>query len=150
MAEKSEKKSETAPEATESKPLSRRKLQRRLAEVTEEYRMIGPEAGQGNSAALNRRSELSREMRSLSDQLHQAEEDVEIQVPRSTTGHPFRINDKEYRPGRHTVKATVAQVLLEMIDKNRESELNRLRQNGETVDLGAIGDKASMSTGREL
>lgn len=148
MAEKAEKRPETVTE--ETRPMSRKKLQRRLAEVTEEYRMIGPEANAGNSAALNRRSELSREMRSLSDQLHLGEEDVEVQVPRSTTGHPFRINDREFRPGRHNVKASVAQVLLEMIDKNRESELNRLRQNGETVDLGAIGDKASMSTGMEL
>lgn len=129
---------------------SRKQLQRKLAELNEEYRMIATESNAGNSAALARRSEIAKELRAISTTLYLREPDVEVQVPRSVTGHPFRISDMDFPPGRHTVKASTAQVLMEMIDKNRENELNRLRQNGQTVDLGAIGDKATMSPGREL
>jgi hypothetical protein len=128
---------------------SRKKLQAKLRELNEEYRLLGSEASAGNSAALNRRSELARELRALSETLYLREPDVDVDVPRSATGHPFRLGDLEFRPGRHKVKASTAQYLLWLIYKNREDELNRLRQNGETVDLGAIGEKASMSD-REL
>lgn len=130
---------------TAEAPMSKKKMQRKLAELNEEYRFLGSESASGSGAALQRRSDISKELRALSAALYEMEEDVTVNVPRSTTGHPFRINDKEFRPGRHTMKASTAQVLLEMIDKNRENELNRLRQNGETVDLGAIGDKAAMT-----
>lgn len=137
-------------EKAEKDEPSKKQLQRKLAELNEEYRMIAAESNAGNSAALQRRSEIAKELRAISTTLYLREPDVDVQVPRSVTGHPFRIGDTDFHPGRHTVKASTAQMLLWMIYKNREDELNRLRQNGETVDLGAIGDKAQMSTAREL
>ena len=134
----------TEKRETKKEP-SKKAMRAKLSELNEEYRVLGPEANAGNSAALNRRSEIARELRALSETLYLREPDVDVQVPRSATGHPFRLGDKEFPPGRHTVKASTAQYLLWLIYKNREDELNRLRQNGETVDLGAIGEKASMS-----
>lgn len=138
---------ETAASKVEvgSKEPKRKELVKRLRELNEEYRVLTSEANAGNSAALNRRSEIGKELRALSLTLHLREPDVEVQVPRSVTGHAFRVGDATFHPGRHTVKASVAQYLLWLIYKNREDELNRLRQNGETVDLGAIGDKASQT-----
>lgn len=124
---------------------SKKQLREQLAELTEEFRFLSTEASSGNSAALQRRSELAKQLRAISETLYLREPDVEVQVPRSVTGHPFRIGEHDFLPGRHVVKASTAQMLLWMIYKNREDELNRLRQNGETVDLGAIGDKAHMS-----
>lgn len=121
---------------------TRRQLRAKLAELTEEYRMLGGEASAGSGAALQRRMELAREMRSTSELLFLREPDVEVTVPRSTTGHPFVINEKKYHPGKYVVKASVAQTLLHMIDQNRKVELDRLRQNGTEIDLGTIGEKA--------
>lgn len=124
---------------------TKKAMKAKLSELNEEYRLLGSEASSGNAAALTRRSEIARELRALSETLYLREPDVDVQVPRSATGHPFRLGEMEFRPGLHTVKASTAQYLLWLIYKNREDELNRLRQNGETVDLGAIGEKASMS-----
>lgn len=136
----------TGPKIVDSPPKpDRRALESKLRELNEEYRLLAPEANAGNSAALARRHEISKELRAISSTLFLTEEDVTIDVPRSATGHPFRLGEREFRPGRHTMKASQGQYLLWLIHKNREDELNRLRQNGETVDLGAIGQKAAMA-----
>jgi hypothetical protein len=88
-------------------------------------------------------------LRNLSEQLHLREPDITIQVPRSVTGHPFRINEATFWPGSHTVKKSVAQVLLAMIDEQRRVEAGRLQQNGNEIDLGTIGQKA-VETGRGI
>lgn len=129
----------------EAKQPSKKALNSKLRELNEEYRALGSEASAGNSAALNRRSEIARELRALSETLYLREADVDVMVPRSATGHPFTLGETVFYPGKHTVKASVAQYLLWLIHVNREAELNRLRQNGQTVDLGAIGEKATMS-----
>jgi hypothetical protein len=131
------------PVVEKPKAPSKRVMRAKIDELNIEYRELGSEANAGNGAALQRRSEISKELRALSETLHLREPDVEVQVPRSSTGHVFRVGDREFPPGRYIVKASVAQVLLEMIDRNRETELNRLRQNGQEVDLGSIGDKAA-------
>lgn len=130
-------------ESVKPKRPSKAVMRAKIDELNTEYRMLGSEANAGNGAALNRRSEIAKELRALSETLHLREPDVEVTVPRSATGHPFRIGEMEFHPGTHTVKASVAQHLLWAIDRNRTDELNRLRQNGHEVDLGAIGGRAS-------
>ena len=143
MAENEQPKDTDAKKEKAGKPsMSRRQMKARIHELNTEYRELAMEARDGQSGAVARRSEISRELRALSTTLYLTEKDVDVTVPRSVTGHPFRIGDAEFWPGRHTVKTSVAQVLLKMIHDNREAELNRLRSNGEEVDLGAIGDKA--------
>jgi hypothetical protein len=101
------------------------------------------EARSGNQSAQVRQSEIARRLKAISDELFNREPNVTVRVPRSTTGHPFRVGERSFMPGHHTVKKSVAQHLMEMIDKDREAELNRLRANGSEVDLGNIGDKAT-------
>jgi len=125
------------------KKVTRRELMTKRDELNEEYRYLGMESREGNVSAQTRRSEIARELRQISAEITSREPTVSIQVPRSTTGHPFRIGERAFFPGRHEVKKSVAQHLMEMIDKNREAELNRLRANGSEVDLGNIGDKAT-------
>lgn len=127
---------------TEKTTPSTRSLIRQKIQLEEEYRFLTSEANTGNSAALHRRSEIARELRALSDTLLAREPDVEVRVPRSVTGHPFRVGERVFLPGTHTAKASVVQYLLWLIDRDRENELNRLRANGEQVDLGVIGEKA--------
>lgn len=129
---------------------TRKELQAKLADMNEEYRQLGPEAIAGSNGAIQRRGEISRELRKVSELLHLKEPDVEVVIPRSATGHPFVIGEKKFFPGKYTVKKSVAQYLLWMVDRNREDELNRLRSNGEHVDLGAIGDKAKQLDDREF
>lgn len=138
------------PTPTDVPKTTRKVMRARIHELNWEYKSLQAEATSGNSAALTRRSEIARDLRALSETLFLKEPDVEVRVPRSATGHPFRIGDQTFWPGTHTVKKSVAQYLLWMIDQNRINELNRMRQNGETVDLGAIGDKARMGEEREL
>ena len=134
----------------EPKQLSRKALRAKLAELNEEYRFLAPEAIAGSGAASQRRFEIAQELRNVSTQLFNRESDVEVTVPRSATGHPFRIGERKFPPGIHKVKASVAQYLMWLIGVNRTNEVNRLRQNGEQVDLGAIGDKARQLDEREL
>lgn len=129
---------------------TRKELQAKLTDLNEEYRQLGPEAIAGSGGAIQRRGEISRELRKVSTQLYVKEPDVEVTLPRSATGHPFRINEKVFFAGKYTVKKSEAQYLLWMVDRNREDELNRLRANGEHVDLGAIGDKAKQLDDREF
>ena len=129
-------------ETKEAKEPSRKELQRRMKELNEEYRFIAAEANSGSTAAQARRTEIAKELRAISETLFLREPDVDVQVPRSVTGHPFRLGEHEFHPGRHRVKASQAQYLLWLIDKNRQDELNRLRSNGEEVNLGSVGERA--------
>jgi hypothetical protein len=130
-------------EKVEKPKITRKELTLQRDELNEEYRNLGMEAREGNVAAQTRRSEIARELRRVSKELHEREPVVTVNVPRSTTGHPFRVGEATFWPGHHAVKKSVAHHLMEMIDKNREAELNRLRANGAEVDLGTIGDKAT-------
>lgn len=124
--------------------VTRKALQAKLADLNEEYRQLGPEAIAGSSGAIQRRGEISRELRGISEQLHQREPDVTVIIPRSATGHPFKVGEAIFHgPGTYTVKKSVAQYLLWMVDKNREDEVNRMKSNGETFRLRAVGDQAS-------
>lgn len=137
--------------ATDQPRPTKKALREQLAELTEEYRFLGAEAAAGSGAATAQRAEIAKKLRQISTQLHEREPVVEVNVPRSVTGHPFRVGEAVFAKGIHRVKASVAQHITHMIDKDRENELNRLRQNGEEIPLGNIGDRASMAPGeREL
>lgn len=123
---------------------SKRKLRAELHELNIEYRDLAAEAGLGNAAALSRRGEITRRLRILSAELTAREPDVEVTVPRSSTGHPFRIGPSDFWPGVRTMKSSIAQYLMWLIDQDRTNEMNRMRQNGREFDLGTIGDKAKM------
>jgi len=125
---------------------SRKALRTELHECNLEYRELGPEAALGNAAALTRRSEIARRLRVVSAALTEREPDVIVQVPRSSTGHPFRIGPHEFWAGEHTMKKSVAQYLLWLVDQDRTNEVNRMKQNGREFDLGTIGQKAKMGS----
>ena len=126
------------------KKTSRREMLGKIDELNQEYRDLGLEARAGNGAAQARQSEIARELRALSTTLYLREPEVEVKVVRSPTGHPYRIGDQVFLPGTHTVKKSIAQYLLWMMDRNQTNEVNRLRSNGEEVDLGSVGGRATM------
>ena len=143
--------STTEPEpAPEEKPrekllseLSDKGLAKRMARHAEEFQML---AGDPSQAAVLRRVELTRMMRAVQDVKDAREPIVEVTVPRSVTGEPFTLGPKQFHPGIYHVRASVAQYLLWMIGENQRIELNRLKQNGRTIDLGLIGSRARMAT----
>lgn len=118
-------------------------LRKKLRLYTEEFHMVAAEEG---TAAMTRRVELRRLMRGVQDVLDAREPIVEVQVPASVTGEPFQLGEKIFPPGLHHVRASIAHYLLWLIDKNRQVEIDRLKSNGRTIDLGTIGSKARMAT----
>src|SRR5688572_12601753 len=78
---------------------TRKMLRAELHELNVEYRELAPEAALANQAALARRSEIARRLRVVSAALTEREPDVTVQVPRSSTGHPFKIGPAEFWPG---------------------------------------------------
>lgn len=133
---------QTKQSQSEPKPPSLRSLKAKRDELNEEYRFLAPEAIAGSGAAQGRRFEIAQELRGLVERIFAREPDVEVTIPRSATGHPFRLGDASYHPGKYTVKASVAQYLMWMVDRNREDEIKRLQANGTTVALKDIGDYA--------
>lgn len=126
------------------KPLSVRKAQREVEELNEEYRDL---CGQEESTpTLTRKGEIRRRQRALTDHILAKSEHVTIDVPADSVNGFFTIGDRQYPPGRHTVPATVAQVLLHMISENRLREMDLIKQNGRTIDLGDVGERARMDT----
>lgn len=132
----------TAAEGPSLSDLSDKGLLKKLFRYTEEFQMLGPDQ---STAAMNRRVELTRLMRAVQDVRDAREELVEIRVPRSVTGEPFKVGPKEFPPGFYTVRASVAQYLLWMIAENQRIEMNRLKSNGREIDLGSIGGRARMA-----
>ena len=117
-------------------------LQKKLHDYTEEFRMLAGEEGQ---AAMTRRVELRRLMRGVQDVVDAREPIVEVQIPRSVTGEPFQIGERQYPPGVYHLRSSVAKYLLWMIDKNQRVEQDRFKSNGRTIDLGTIGSRARMA-----
>jgi hypothetical protein len=136
--------SDEQPVVEKVKKTTRRAMLGKIDELNSEYRDLGLEARAGNGAAQSRQSEIARELRALSTTLYLREPEVEVRVVRSPTGHPYRIGDQVFLPGLHTVKKSIAQYLLWMMDRNQTNEINRLRSNGEEVDLGSVGGRATM------
>jgi hypothetical protein len=122
--------------------LSDKGLLKRLLRYTDEFRML---SGDDTQAAMLRRVELRRLMRAIQDVRDAREPLVEIQVPASVTGEPFTLGPLAFHPGLHRVRASIAQYLLWLIGENQRIELNRLKQNGRTIDLGTIGSRARMA-----
>jgi hypothetical protein len=123
--------------------LSDKGLLKRLVRHTEEFQMLATDNSQ---AAMIRRVELTRAMRAVQTVRDAREPIVVVTVPRSVTGEPYILGPLTFHPGVHHVRASVAQYLLWMIGENQRVELNRLRQNGRTIDLGTIGSRARMAT----
>lgn len=119
--------------------LGSKKLRKKLATYTEEYHFLSNDPSQ---AALARKVTLARIMRVLQDLLDAREAIVEVTVPTSPTGHPYVVGPTTYYPGTYRVRGGIASYLLWMIAESQRVELQRLQQNGRTVDLGTIGDRA--------
>jgi len=127
----------------EGKPLSVTEARERVEELNEEYRWTAQE---DNTAALNKKIELRRELRALTDYLASKEPLVDIQLPRTgAKGNIWRIGDQVYLAGQVRVPKSVAQVLLHMVDQNRHREMALLSQNGREINLGEIGQRARMA-----
>ena len=117
-----------------------------LAEYTDEYRLLQSDESQ---AALTRRVELRRQMKKLSDFRLSKESLVEVDVPQHQNPRgAFVIGNRIFPPGKHTVPASVAQVLTHAIDTCRRIALEALfRNNGENFDLGNTSDRARQVRG---
>jgi len=122
--------------------LSDRQLKKKLRLYTEEFQLLAPDQ---TTAAMNRRVELTRLMRAVQDIVDLREPLVEVTVPASVTGEPFVIGPAIFPPGVYNIRASVAQYLLWMIAENQRIEMNRLKSNGRTIDLGTIGSRARMA-----
>jgi hypothetical protein len=122
--------------------LSDKKLKSKLVRYTEDFQML---AGDPTQAAMTRRLELTRLMRGVQDVLDAREAIVEVTVPASVTGEPYVVGPAVFPPGVYYVRESVARYLLWLIDQNQRVELNRLKSNGRTIDLGHIGQRARMA-----
>lgn len=122
--------------------LSDKALVRKLARYSEEFQLL---SGDPSQAAVIRRVELTRLMRAVQDVRMAREPIIEITVPRSVTGEPFTLGPVKYWPGVHRVPASTASYLLWMISENQRVELNRLKSNGRTIDLGVVGQRARLA-----
>lgn len=129
-------------EETRLSDLSDKALKKKMRDYTEEYQLLAPDQ---SNAAMNRRVQLTRLLRGTQDVIDAREPIVEVQVPASVTGEPFQIGPATFNPGLHRVRASVAQYLLWLIGENQRIELNRLKSNGRTIDLGSIGSRARMA-----
>lgn len=123
--------------------MSPKELRKKLRTYTEEYHLLAADQTQ---VAMTRRVELARLLRGVQDVMDAREPLVEITVPRSVTGEPFQIGPATFHPGTHNVRASVAQYLLWLIAENQRIEMNRLKSNGRTIDLGTIGSRARMAS----
>lgn len=89
------------------------------------------------------RSRLWSKLRRLSHaDIHPDEEYFHVDVPRSVTGEIFTINEEQFL-GPCEVPACQLQTLLHMVYQNRLIDQERMRDNGRTLDLGAIGERIS-------
>jgi hypothetical protein len=131
-----------APADTPYADMSDRQLLRKLKHYTEEWQMLATDQ---SAAAVTRRVELARLMFQIRDVQQLREPLVEVTVPASVTGEPFCIGPNTFHPGVHRVRASVAQYLLWLIGENQRIELNRLKSNGRTIDLGFIGNRARLA-----
>ena len=88
------------------------------------------------------RAKIGGQLRRLThEQIHPDEVWVELDVPPAVDGSTFSIGDTVYF-GPCVVPGCVAQTLLHMIDKNREVDLQRMKESGRTVVLGNLADRA--------
>ena len=122
--------------------LSDKGLLKRMLRHAEEFQML---AGDPSPAAVTRRVELTRAMKAIQQVRDAREPIIEVVVPRSVTGEPYILGPNTYFPGTHYVRASIAQYLLWLIDKNRQVELDRLKSNGRLIDLGTIGGRARLA-----
>lgn len=123
------------------KCIKRKDARALLAEYNLEYQLLRTDDSQ---AALNRRSELRRQLKRLSDFFVATDALVEVDVPNHDNPRgSFVIGDRIFPPGKHTVPATVAAVLTHAIDTCRRIALEALFKNrGENFDLGTTADRA--------
>lgn len=143
LKERRHEKEESTGEEPVLSEQSDKALLKKLRAYTEEYHAL---SGDPSQAAVTRRVELTRLMRGVQDVRDAREPLVEVTVPRSVTGEPFRVGPAEFLPGIYHVRASVAQYLLWMIDQNQRVELNRLQSNGRNIDLGHIGGRARLAS----
>jgi hypothetical protein len=124
------------PIPLEDKVASVRKMVRDLQERYNDARLDESESGR------SARASVAGQLRRLShDLIHPDENLIEADIPISITGEPFKINDVPYQ-GHVIVPECVFQTLTHMIDLNRKVDLDRMRESGRTIDLGAIMQRA--------
>lgn len=115
------------------------KLKKLVADLQERYndsRLDESESGRVARAAV------SGQLKRLShDTVHPDEDYIELEVPPAITGEAFMINEVEYK-GVVIVPACVASTLLHMMERNREVDMQRMRESGRTIDLGQIINRA--------
>lgn len=110
-----------------------------MATLTEEYTSLRDD---DSSAAKSRRVEIGRQLRAIAQAIDATCEMVEVVIaPDASKQFPFRIGPKEFWPGTHLVRSSVAETLSFMMDQHRRVETNRIIAGG-----NAQGD----SLGREL
>lgn len=98
--------------------------------------------GEDSGSAQTRRAELRRLMRLTQKSLDAMEPIVEVQVPRSPTGQFYNIGTHTFAPGLHRVRKGVAQMLLWAIQSQQQAEMAMMKQNGRTIDVTSLGDRA--------
>jgi len=116
------------------------KLQRHLVRLTTEYKALA--AAPQTAAVVAELREIGGELRTVQRVLESRQPKIEVQMHRTATGFNYRIGDTEYPPGPHIVSQGVAQMLLWMMDQDRQAEIRRMTQNGRTVNLGDVNSQA--------
>lgn len=133
----------TSPPPSTSKPstVAERiaKIKEMVSDLNDRYKDV---QGDMSPEGLGIRARLTAQLRRLShDQIHPDEDYVELDMPLSITGEPFRINEEVFA-GVVQVPGCVAGVLLSMVEQNRKVEMDRMREGGRTINLNSLTERA--------
>lgn len=140
MAKSTEEGAATAPKIKlpgTDKEVSVARARKVMAELTEESAGLRDD---DSGAAKHRRTEIARQLRAIQNEIDKLDEMVEVEIPIDASPQfPFRVGQKEFWPGVHTVPGRVAQTLRYMMDQHRRVEGRRLVAGGNTSGYEDVG-----------
>lgn len=109
--------------------VSVKKARALMAELTDEAANLREDE---SSAAKTRRVAIARELRQIQNAIDATEEIVEVVLgPKDSLQWPYRIGPREFYPGVHRVRASIAQTLRYMVDQHKATEERRTIHGGD-------------------
>jgi hypothetical protein len=131
----SPKRARTPPEAPESAAMRIRRLRAELAAHGEEWRQLVRDGPPLPARAYELRQLMNVKSRIILD----LEPEVDIDVPTPSVGRCFVVGEREFHPGTHRVKASVAEYLAWMIDRDKIAEVRRMNDLAKQQQLDPHG-----------
>lgn len=124
-----------AAKPKESAPAQIARLRREIADHGREWKRIS----RGSGSPPPRAHQLAELMDAKQEMIMELEPTVEIQVDRPARGRSYVVGEREFLPGRHRVKSSVAEVLRWLMDQNRIGEARRMHNLQEQRQMDPYG-----------